>query len=503
VIDIRDLHADLRKQLLRYPLVESLLVIYNYVQNLQFNRPIDASIEIDTRIAKAPKIHKGYYEWDLDILCRELLQHAPIHGLFSLSRWAEYSATINALRKLENQIAERMGDALAKNILMELGRIAHHQFPWQTPPNNRTLTRYYKIFSHPLLIDIFHRRLGVAPRDYYILGLVLLGHFMTRFSLAYPLNPSDIGITVNDFKSFAGRLSAPLSTQITLAQKSTIHDENFSFAQNPLRSRPLIHLSLNGRHHLIAPIPTFLFRQITEGAYYAMVGELGFDHAFGNSFQEYIGDVGHAVLDKRRFTIDREKEYYSGSDRKDSIDWIVSDGTAHLFVECKTKRLRLSSKFAFFEIAPLEEDLEKMAAFVVQTYKTIADAKAGLYPHWIWDGAPIYPVVVTLEDWYTISPTVTSYITDQVADQLSKAGIDPAMAKEVRFTIASCADFELLLQVVDQLNINAVMSRKADEKTHLWNVSAFLRNNFKREIAGCDKTIFSDALVDIYRKRKT
>jgi len=42
-----------------------------------------------------------------------------------------------------------------------------------------------------------------------------------------------------------------------------------------------------------------------------------------------------------------------------------------LFIECKTKKLRYGAKIG------LDEDLEKMAGFIVQIYKTLTDALNG------------------------------------------------------------------------------------------------------------------------------
>lgn len=495
-MNITDLHEPFRKQIERYSLIDSLFVIFNYMQLLQFNRPVADSIEIHPEIAKASKLAKSFYEWELDLITRELLQHAPPQGIFSLRKWDEFSATINALKKLEEFISERADQS--EDILWELGRIAHRQFPWQKSPNHRTLARYYKIFSRRPIDELVKRKLGLTTNQFYRLGLAFVGHFLGSFSFQHPIDVASLDLTEAHLQKFVRLFSKPLSALASLAKESESLDENFAFSQNPLKIYPLVHLFLDGQHQLVAPIPSYLFQRFTEGLYYELVSEPDFGNAFGDSFQEYVGEVANAVLPSNTFSVTAEAPYIVAKDRKDSVDWIVSDSSGHLFIECKTKRIRLASKFGVANNVELKEDLEKLASFIVQTYKTILDARANLYPHWKQDALPLYPVIVTLEEWYTISPNVTSFVDEQVTAQLKGLGIDLSILQECPYTIASCADLELLTQIIALRGIEKVMHKKARTEKRLWNVTAVLHGEFKVEIQKLDRDIFRDDLDAIH-----
>ena len=110
------------------------------------------------------------------------------------------------------------------------------------------------------------------------------------------------------------------------------------------------------------------------------MNEQGFDNANGEAFQRHVGEViGHANTRGQR-TVHPEAEYHVRGDRKDSVDWIIEDDGGLLFVESKTKRLRLRAKTEIRSTEALEAELDKMAAFI-QVYKAIADYRAGHYPH--------------------------------------------------------------------------------------------------------------------------
>jgi hypothetical protein len=74
-----------------------------------------------------------------------------------------------------------------------------------------------------------------------------------------------------------------------------------------------------------------------------------------------------------------EMDYVAGKAKKRSVDWIVADEGAALFLECKSRRLSLSAKVSLSDLKPLEGDIDNMAAPVVQLYKTIIDYRQNAY----------------------------------------------------------------------------------------------------------------------------
>jgi hypothetical protein len=136
--------------------------------------------------------------------------------------------------------------------------------------------------------------------------------------------------------------------------------------------------------------------------YYTLNEVVGFPRAFGASFESYVGEVPRARVTGPDRTVLREEEYRVGRDRKHTVDWIVQQGNAAaLFIECKTKRLTWASKAELADLTALQADLDVLATAVVQVYKTIGDYRAGHYPQLPFvQVRVIFPLVVTLEDWY-------------------------------------------------------------------------------------------------------
>jgi len=482
---------------MRYSCVDSLLVLHAYIQNLQFDQPMPAQIQVDRSVVKAKRYDKGYFEWELDLLSRELIQHAPMAGRYTLRNWAEFADTLNAIKHLENEISGRTGKLLQKYILVELGRIAYRQFHWQQKPKATTLSRYYKIFGQPELAAIVERETGLTPRELYLIGMSLTGHYLHSGVHVFPIDAREIGITPEKMRNFLRHFSAPLSTLKQLAAETQSHNEDFAFSRNPLAAFPLVHAGWNGRHCVIAPIPTLLFDRFTAGIYYEIVKNPQFSNTFGSAFQRYVGEVLAVSLGKDRFTVYPEVEYQIGKKRKDSADWIASDPSGSLFIECKTKRMRSDSKIALVDTSPLLRDLLKVSDFVVQIYKSIQDAKDGHYPHWTSSGTPIFPVIVLLDEWYLFDPNLEETLNARVVEKLKEWDIDADILSSSPYEIVSCADFELLMQVVAQSGIQSVMSAKHAAGKSKWNMGVFLANEFKAEI-GKAKALFRDDIDEIH-----
>lgn len=131
---------------------------------------------------------------------------------------------------------------------------------------------------------------------------------------------------------------------------------------------------------------------------------------------------------------------------------MLSDSTGHLFIESKTKRLRMSAK-ALLDAAALDKDLSVMASAIAQLYKNILDALSGL-TRWVPDRRPIYPIVLTLDDWFMFSPPIQETLDNHVRRRLADAEIEEKMIEEMPYTIASAHEFEIASQIIAQITIS-------------------------------------------------
>src|ERR1700680_1111275 len=75
--NVRSLHRPLRNKLRKFALIESLAIIHVYLQYLQFDLPLPAYIKADPAFLGAAKREKAVFEWELEVLAKEIILNAP------------------------------------------------------------------------------------------------------------------------------------------------------------------------------------------------------------------------------------------------------------------------------------------------------------------------------------------------------------------------------------------------------------------------------------------
>jgi len=493
-----DLYKPLRNYIKQFNLTESLGVIRAYLQNMQFKEPLPSDVFPDPFYLNAPnRMERHVYEWELEIIIKEIILNCvDSPSTKTLRDWKYFSGVVNKLKDLENKIAERYMDILKENILLEMYRLSHRQFPWQTLPNLSWMTNYYKIFSHPQIDSIIQRKMGLTTKEVYVIGLALTGLFKEKFILFYPPNIEIKGIDKKKFDKFIENLFDDFEVIKEKIKNCQSYNQDYVYRLNPLKVTPLIKRIHKGQEALLCPIPTYLFRRFTEGIYYEICKEKDFSLPFGESFENFIGEIIDKANTEDNYRVYKEEIYKIGKKQKHSTDWVVSDESANLFVECKTKKLRLGSKISLTNRQELEEDLEHMAEFIVQTYKSIDDYKNNHYNIFKNNNKKSYPLIVTLEDWYIFGDDLINDLDRKVIKKLTDIGLDPLILKNEPYSICSSYDFGLLMQVIQKTSIDKVTSKKTSGEYRLWAFQSFIYNLFNVEYKEA-KDLFPDDYKEI------
>lgn len=481
---IFEAYKPLRNVIRKLDLTDSLAVIRGYLCNLQFDHDIPSDCEVHaeylTRQSHTERA-RLISEFQLETLCREVILHASDLGRAekSLKEWVTLGKTINHLKKLEEVIAGRY--KTTNLFLQELHRMAHRQFPWQeSKPTAPNITRYYMIYGHPPLKKIINDTTGLSLDELFLFGMALLGTFFQKFAILFPPNIQIPRLSSDGLDRFLRHFSNNFQDLRVLLQNEQEMNDRFLYAYHSLRAFPLIKIKYRGRDSLICPLPTLLFWRFTNGVYYEICKKSGFDNAFGDAFQWYVGQVIERATKSGSTRFYPEAQYWIGRDSKRTVDWIVEQDGAAIFVEAKTKRLAHQAKVEIIEEDILPLELDKLAAMVVQVYKSIRDYKSGHYPHFPFDPSrKIYPLIVTLEDWFVMGPKLATKLRADVTRRLEVEEIPVEVLEEMPFSICAIHEFEQAIQVMDHAGIRTVMQGKVERARQEWTLAAFLRDRFQ------------------------
>jgi hypothetical protein len=468
---------------------DSLYVIWAYSQHLQspdFQLPND--IEVAPQFLAAVQRRAILAEWTLEQIAREVIQYAQVftRGRKSLREWGTLAEVANALRDLEGEIHTRLVGG--RRIHLELMRISHRQFVWQQHrPNARLIIRYYKLFNTSEIIALSKKVTGLSIDQIYLIGMAYLGIFLEHLCAMEQINVEIPGLTQKHIDLFLRFTSLSVIELRQRLREQHALDEDFAYRYSSLREFPLVRISYHGVAEIACPIPTLLAWRMTIGLYYTLRVENGFSPAFGGSFQGYVGEVLRRRMTTDKMQVLAETEYQVGKDRKDTVDWIVQQGDeAALFIECKTKRLTWAAKVNLADLSALEHDIRKLAGAVIQVYRTIKDYRDNLYAQ-----VPfvverhIYPVIVTLEDWYFFGQELPVRLDAVVRTDMAKAGLPLDWLTEMPYSIMSVDELEKVTGVINTVGVHRFISGKAlDAELRYWTYGAYCNEQFSDAVRG-------------------
>jgi hypothetical protein len=486
-----DEYKPFRNYMRRFDLVGSLVDMWCYSTHVMGNRPLPAGYAVGKPFGTT--VRSEIWPWDLDILSREIVLNAGTLGDRSLRKWNDFAHAINHIKRLDDGAYRVSGEKA--DVLFELHRIAHRQFPWQIKIGVGPLMRAFKVFSHDSVERIVIRELGMTMKQFLLLGSAVTGHFQNKWGMSTDQDYAVLGISKEISQAFFDRITCTIDDLRSATAKQQSYGPDWLYAWSPLEATPLVRFDRAHPDRVLCPIPEFLLRRTSVGVFYDLVNAPGFDNPFGDSFQVFVGEVINEVCKPPRFTILAEVPYYVGSNKFHGADWVLSDNTGHFFIEAKTKRLTLNARIRS-DNAALERDLTTMAKAIVQHYRNICDAVEGK-TRWKPDGNPIYPLVLTLEDWFIFSPRITESLNGHVRRLLAEQNISEKVLTDMPYTIASAHEFELATQVIAQAGIRPVMSKKTAIEQWNWSLLRFLNDNFKAEMKLVKRGLFADDFMKL------
>jgi hypothetical protein len=486
-------YKPLRNFLVKLKFRSSLYALWAYGNHLQFASRFPKDIQVPSDFLDRQHNEKRTLigEWELEVLARELIINRKISNSFSYDL-RDDSSMINAVNKLkeyENElikiyIPEGTGEISPEVVMSEIFRIKHRQFPWQAYPlNSEFLTRYYKIYSDPSVAEIVERIIGMNIKTFFRIGIFFSSIGINHFAINFNDDVfNKLTFRSQDLELFVSKYAIELE-ELREQLKNRSINEDFVYQFHAMRQHPII--KMDGDY--ICVFPTLLYWRFATGLYYDLINdeESKFPQAFGNSFQKYIGEVSEGYKGKT-LAITGEASYGGKHERKDTIDWRITDSGATLFVECKTRRLNLKT-LKLFDSTARDLTIENLIEMLTQIYKSLKDFLDGKYS----DNYPIresvYPILVKLEDWMITSSSMFEQVYEQLLIRLEKEGISVEYVEKYPFTITDASGFEKLVAVVALKGIENVMREKVLKPTMGYDLGVYLDTNFHDDVIGKEK----------------
>ena len=410
----------------------------------------------------------------LDLALREILIHAQMRapGTRSLGRWNDLATFINTV-KAHGESAARSDDERA--IYDTLHRLVHQQLPWQTTVLKRDMVRMWMMMQSPEVRRRVEATLGMTVDQYYFMAFANIAKADKDWRWSRFCHYREYGIEDAAAAGFYARLSDSPEGHRAAQQQAQVHDAEWEYSWNPLQARPIIHLPTPSGLDYACPAPLHLHRRLFSGVFYDLVNTAGFPEALGDAYDALTG----LTLRRGCPALNATKPApYPGPRgvQHHGADWWGCDGTANVFVECKTKRMAAAAR-VLRDPAILEREIGTMARAVVQNYRNIQEALDGR-AGWTRNELPIYSIITTLEDWILFSPTSRRMLDAAIEQQMRAHGLDLGLLARAPYTICCAYELEELVFAWADHGVQAVMTAKHDGQRDRWMIGPFLQDTY-------------------------
>lgn len=478
-------YQSLRSLARQYSIEDSLPHIWAYARRIRFGTELPAGYHHFDGKGEWIDVKKHLHEFQLELLLREIFLNGSHEsmGQKSLAKWDDLAALWN----MTNKFSESFDIEGADNIMMVMHRIGHQQISLQEDINAGFIGRYFALYNQPPLRTIFETHTDSSIREYFLMAFCTYASVLQSPRLNTKTNFNSLKIDHRLTHNFFSRLSIPLKNLRSLLIKNQSFSVDWAFTFNDYHGTPLVSLDPRCPDQVYCPMPSLLGRRLFQGLFYDISNAPGFTGAFGIAFENHIGTIFKRCCPS--FLLIAPEPYLINRSLKHGMDWILSDTTANIFIECKTMRIRVTAKSAIAD-ADLLPDLDRLADAVVQNYSNIMDARLGL-TNWIPNENPCYSLVATLEDWLLFSPAATGALRTLVNRKLDEKFISRNILDEVPYVIASAIEIQKAAATFHANSIQKIMSAKVAQNTNQWLVSSFLLERYT------EASVIGDQIFDL------
>ncbi|OCZ85229.1 hypothetical protein A7P25_06520 [Achromobacter xylosoxidans] len=380
--------------------------------------------------------------------------------------------------------------------MLQIHRLAHQQFPLQRGVQLIDLMRYRLIFEHDAVRQLFANGIGITSENFFFLGFAVAASLMNKPRFVTTTDFTPFGISDDQRDKFFKLIVGHISSVRRMCEEKQKFGHAWAYTTNPLAYAPLVNVDTRHPERVYGPVPGMVLRRITSGIYYDLVNLQGFNHAFGLAFDHYIGLVMRKTFESAPSWQVQKPTPYRIKNRGDldGADWILSDCTATVFIECKAARPSAKVIEAETE-SDVEQTIDRLAAMIVQNYQNIYHALAGL-TEWRETKTPVYNLVVTLEDFIAFGAVIAPPVRSKVEERLQRKGLPARLVDDVPYSLVSAHEFEGICSVLRTFSVNEVFVQKNAGECREWLFSTFCMQPPFLEAWGDSRRLHADVFEE-------
>ena len=396
-----------------------------------------------------PLVHR-VHPWELETLANLALStpkkfvRKGIERKLRFDQFNIIAECVDRLRKLEN--AEYAHEGHQMDVLMELSRVAHRQFPWQAGyVNTANLYRNIFVYGQGKCAEYFEASFGISIVRFSFVSLALFASLKQFAIVAEEKIFARFGISKCELESTLALVAIPHSRARTKAKEMQQNVNHVACMPSILRQAPCLAFETQGRR-IRSPLPELIIDRISSGLFYDIIKYSGSGDDFGPRFEKYCLELLSSVFPKINWI--PEQRYGPRKSKRSTPDILGKCGNHLQFVfECKARRM---SHQAMFGRGPTQDDgVKDLGKGIRQIWTFYAHTREGLTSHTL--SPNVFGAILAMDNWGTMGQAYIKKFFDEAERQIAEVGLDVQPADRRR------------VQIIPILSLERVMAKATHE----------------------------------------
>lgn len=309
----------------------------------------------------------------------------------------------NLLRSVED--AETPLRIDNENIIDELHRIGHRQFPWQrTWVRSGELYKYLYIYCQGVCADYFKEKYDLDIIDYVSAAFILFTQHVGRTWMPLLDSPGKLPVSLDVIRKTTEMLSSSTWTAHCEAAALVSKFEAEASAPIPvayqpsyLRLKPIIRYDRGRRTLYTAPLPDLILLRVTAGLFYDLAsGKNPVTTDANKRFEEYSRKVIKAFIPE--FDPCPSEKYGTKKNPGETPDILLKrDGKIVSVMECKATKLTYAAQYGEHPRDDAREGYDQIVKAIFQLWRYFAHVREKLIDHDV--AEDVTGVILTLDSW--------------------------------------------------------------------------------------------------------
>lgn len=417
--------------------------------------------------------------WEIETLVNLLLTTPKTPGFaweptMDTSQFETVRVLTNLLRSAED--AETPLRIDSENIIDELHRIGHRQFPWQrTWVRSGELYKYLYIYCQGICADYFKERHGFDIIDYVSAAFILFTQHASRMwmpllntSEKLPVSQDAIHKTIKLLSSSTWAAHQEADTLVSKFEAEASAPVPIAYQPSYLRLKPIISYDRANTALYTSPLPDLIMLRVTAGLFYDLApGRNPVIKDANTRFEEYSRKIIKAFIPE--FEPLPSEKYGTKKLPFETPDILLTlAGKIVSVMECKATKLTYSAQYGENPREDARDGYDQLIKAIFQLWRYFAHVRQGLLKHDL--AEDVTGVILTLDPWTQTGGKLRDKLVSEA--KVYSVSKDSSIVEADMRTPVFCPIQELddILSVSNADQILATFQQMTEIDSFSWNV---------------------------------